>query len=359
MAYSLPALFLFDAQKINGLTTHYALDPAGLTQVLVETTGSQTKKYVPGLAQFTGGVWAYQLPDGLGSVRQLTDPAGQIALMQSYDPFGNPTQIVGNPPSVFGYTGEQVDPTGLVFLRARYYNPRVGRFLSKDPWPGNPLRSQSLNGFSYVEGNPVTFVDPSGYLGCEGFGSSGDVAVMEVSNCLEGSLGGRGNPGAGVLLLPLGLAAIYGAAQLGAWVGEGLPPFNLLPPGAYSQPTTPPFGTSIRPCFDRPVYWPTGGAYWTVWNTLPFPFVPPRVGPVVPEFYNNPIPLPNITYAKPGKPKSQEAQKREFERALHEIKKQLGRPLTRTERQQLHWEISGKDYGWREIVQEALQMFGE
>jgi RHS repeat-associated protein len=143
------------SQTINGVITRYAFDPVGLTQVLVETTGSQTRKYVPGLAQLTSGVWAYQLPDGLGSVRQLTDPAGQIALMQSYDPFGNPTQIVGSPASVFGYTGEQTDPTGLVFLRARYYNPRIGRFLTQDPIIPDPLSSVGWNRYTYVGNNPI------------------------------------------------------------------------------------------------------------------------------------------------------------------------------------------------------------
>jgi hypothetical protein len=110
------------SQTINGVPTYYAFDPAGLAQVLVATSGGQSKKYVPGLAQFNASGWTYQLPDGLGSVRQLTDPAGQISLIQNYDPFGNVLQQVGAA-SMFGYTGEQADPTGLVFLRARYYNP--------------------------------------------------------------------------------------------------------------------------------------------------------------------------------------------------------------------------------------------
>ncbi len=134
------------SQTINGVITRYAFDPVGLTQVLVETTGAQSKRYVPDLAQFSAGAWAYQLPDGLGSVRQLTDPAGQITLLQNYDPFGNVLQQVGSA-SVFGYTGEQTDPTGLVFLRARYYNPRIGRFLTPDSVVPDPSSSMGWNGY--------------------------------------------------------------------------------------------------------------------------------------------------------------------------------------------------------------------
>ena len=121
------------AQIVAGVATNYALDPAGpstslrtgLAQVLIETTSGQSTHYLPGLAQYNGSAWNYYLPDRLGSVRQLTDPAGAVLLAQSYDPFGNVLQQTGSGQSIFGYTGEQTDPTGLVFLRARYYNPAI------------------------------------------------------------------------------------------------------------------------------------------------------------------------------------------------------------------------------------------
>jgi RHS repeat-associated protein len=116
------------------------------------------------LAQQEAGAWAYVLPDHLGSLRQLVDPDGQVSLAQGYDPFGNQLEVAGLVDSGFGYTGEQTDAsTGLVFLRARYYGSEVGRFLSKDPSPGDRFRPQSLNGWNYVEGNPVNRVDPTGF----------------------------------------------------------------------------------------------------------------------------------------------------------------------------------------------------
>jgi len=117
---------------VAGVTTNYALDPAGLAQVLIETTSGQNTHYLPGLAQYNGSAWNYYLPDRLGSVRQVVDPTGTVLLAQSFDPFGNVLQQTGSGQSAFGYTGEQTDPTGLVFLRARYYNPAVGRFLTAE-----------------------------------------------------------------------------------------------------------------------------------------------------------------------------------------------------------------------------------
>jgi hypothetical protein len=81
------------ARTVDGVTTDYVLDPAaGLTQVLQETSDGQTTSYLYGadlLAQYDSGTWAYHLNDGLGSVRQLADPAGQV--VQGYGfRLGNP-----------------------------------------------------------------------------------------------------------------------------------------------------------------------------------------------------------------------------------------------------------------------------
>jgi RHS repeat-associated protein len=65
----------------------------------------------------------------------------------------------------YGFTGEQWDASaGLVYLRARYYQPGVGRFISKDQWGGREQTPQTLNGFVYVTNNPINQVDPSGYI---------------------------------------------------------------------------------------------------------------------------------------------------------------------------------------------------
>ena len=65
--------------------------------------------------------------------------------------------------ATFGYTGEYTgDSTQLVYLRARYYSPEVGHFLTKDSWNGDPTNPMSFNAWNYVDGNPVNFTDPTG-----------------------------------------------------------------------------------------------------------------------------------------------------------------------------------------------------
>jgi RHS repeat-associated protein len=60
------------------------------------------------------------------------------------------------PRSPFGVTGElQAGQTGLVYLRARWYDPAQGRFLQRDSFTGGPTRPQSLNRYAYAENNPV------------------------------------------------------------------------------------------------------------------------------------------------------------------------------------------------------------
>jgi RHS repeat-associated protein len=153
------------ARTVDGVTTGYVLDPAaGLPQVLQESTDGQTASYLYGhdlLAQYDSGTWAYHLNDGLGSVRQLTDPAGQVVQSYSFSPFGVPLGESGGEP--YGFTGEQWDASaGLVYLRARYMQPSTGRFISRDPFPGYAYSPQSLNRWVYVQNNPVGLVDPSG-----------------------------------------------------------------------------------------------------------------------------------------------------------------------------------------------------
>jgi RHS repeat-associated protein len=156
------------AKTVDSVTTEYVLDPAaGLIQVLQETTAGQATNYLYGrdlLAQYDSGTWAYHVNDGLGSVRQLADPAGQVVQGCSFSPFGVPLGESGGEP--YGFTGEQWDASaGLVYLRARYYEPGVGRFISKDPLSGFVTRPQSLNRWVYVKNNPVNRRDPSGLIG--------------------------------------------------------------------------------------------------------------------------------------------------------------------------------------------------
>lgn len=76
----------------------------------------------------------------------------------SYDPYGNPTAATGSIPNPFGFAGQYTDAeSGLQYLRARYYDPSTGQFLTRDP-----IEALTRSPYAYVNGNPLNFVDPSG-----------------------------------------------------------------------------------------------------------------------------------------------------------------------------------------------------
>jgi RHS repeat-associated protein len=147
-------------QTVNGTLTTYVIDTATpLTMVLAETTNGQTIRYWHGLdviSQSDGSQTEYFGYDGLGSVRQLNDAGGSVGLAQTFDPYGNGFSKSGTAISKLGYSGEQTDSNGFVYLRARFYNPASGRFLNTDP------SRQERNPYSYGFGNPIFNTDPSG-----------------------------------------------------------------------------------------------------------------------------------------------------------------------------------------------------
>ncbi|MGE0267962.1 MAG: fibronectin type III domain-containing protein [Candidatus Omnitrophota bacterium] len=110
-----------------------------------------------------GGAVTYFHHDHLGSHHVTTNSSGTQTLVTNYLPFG---EFEGTPPTGTegpNYTGQHYDSeTGLYYYGARYYNPKVGRFLTADWIVQSPFNSQSYNRFSYVGNNPVNFVDPSG-----------------------------------------------------------------------------------------------------------------------------------------------------------------------------------------------------
>jgi len=104
--------------------------------------------------------------DGLGSVIALTDGAGRPRAAYAYDPWGNAPLSV--PDSVgtknkFRFTGEALDPgTGFYYLRARYYDPSLSRFMRKDPLLGLVYQPRTMQPYLYVGNNPLLLKDPLG-----------------------------------------------------------------------------------------------------------------------------------------------------------------------------------------------------
>ena len=92
----------------------------------------------------------------------LTDENGDVAKEYAYDAFGNEENIDTSDDNPFRYAGEYYDTeTGTYYLRARYYDPAIGRFAQEDP------ARHSTNWYLYCYSNPVRYVDPIGIKGME------------------------------------------------------------------------------------------------------------------------------------------------------------------------------------------------
>jgi RHS repeat-associated protein len=86
----------------------------------------------------------------------------------SYDAFGNTTSYSEKVGNKFRYAGEQYDSiTGEYYLRARYYDPAMGRFMNEDTYKGQIDNPQSMNLYAYCINNPVIYIDPSGHYVAE------------------------------------------------------------------------------------------------------------------------------------------------------------------------------------------------
>lgn len=92
------------------------------------------------------GTKSYYVFNGHGDVVQLTNSSGNIVKSYDYDAFGNEKNPAPTDTNVFRYCGEYFDKeTGTIYLRARYYDPSIGRFISEDSFLGNNNDPLSLN----------------------------------------------------------------------------------------------------------------------------------------------------------------------------------------------------------------------
>ena len=104
--------------------------------------------------------------DALRSTVNLTDGGGSARQSVLYDAWGNERDRVGASANKFTYTGHEKDEeTGLIYAKARFYDPEIGRFLSQDSLFGSPELTPTLNRYSYVGNRPTVMVDPLGLYG--------------------------------------------------------------------------------------------------------------------------------------------------------------------------------------------------
>jgi Rhs family protein len=164
-------------KKIDGQgTVNYLVDTnnnTGFSQVILETdgTGNIITSYIYGddlICQTRAEGTYYYHYDGLGSTRNLTEQSENIISSYWYDGFGNligklDQYPVAPVPNNYLFTGEQFDQSlRFYYLRARYYNQEIGRFITTDPVEGNIYEPISLHKYLYAGLDPVNKIDPSG-----------------------------------------------------------------------------------------------------------------------------------------------------------------------------------------------------
>jgi len=152
------------AKSVNSVVTWYVYDGNAILAAY-DLSGTVTARYAHGLnideplAVQQGSVKSFYHADGLGSIVALTNAAGSVVHTYSYDSFGNimPSGGINQP---YTYTAREYDnETGLYYYRARYYDPKAGRFVTRDPIG---FEGGDVNLYGYVKNNPISFVDPYG-----------------------------------------------------------------------------------------------------------------------------------------------------------------------------------------------------
>ena len=166
--------FTYDAEglrtgkTVNGEKTIYVWDG---DQVVMELSkgGAVQKRYIRGndLVYADKGEnteKTYYVTDMHGNVVQLLDESGNVTKTYEYDSFGNEVKPEKKDENPYRYCGEYYDKeTEEVYLRARYYEPSVGRFITRDTYTGESDEPLSLHLYTYCENDGVNAWDPSGH----------------------------------------------------------------------------------------------------------------------------------------------------------------------------------------------------
>jgi RHS repeat-associated protein len=292
------------SQSGGSLKQNYVNDiAAGLPVVLQDAiSGGTTSSYVYGLnlieafQPLSNDFYQY---DGLGSVILLTDIKGRPETGYLYDAWGN-SVLPASSTNPLMFAGQALDPTtGLYYLRARYYDPTLGRFLSRDPMQEDASFLQFTRPYAYSLNSPTRFSDPTGLLteaiglsdsGAVGGGISGSLMLVYDQNGNRGLIWSHGyalGVGAGINAMfaitnsdsIYGLASNNGGLSIGASVA--IAPFvsvqgrQLLSSG---QPSGVAFGAGIGGSAipqNATISWSNVFDVNALWLELLFPAQPP------------------------------------------------------------------------------------
>ena len=209
----------------NGVTSQYVYDAAGNLLAEADQAGTIKRYYLHGLGLMamvdaqTNQLYVYHF-DGTGHTVAMTDAAQNIVNRYAYDPYGRvlgKDETVVQPFTYVGQAGAMTEADGLYYMRARYYDEEVGRFISEDPagFVDGP------NLYAYVGGNPIMLVDPSGLEAAEEFRSGRAESVCPSCyviggwGALKSAVGiGRAFSSAATATIPRAFRSLSGSGKL-------------------------------------------------------------------------------------------------------------------------------------------------
>ncbi len=249
------------ASTNGGVVTRFVVNPnVALSQVLMRVKIGMTNYYVYGLdllyevaiTNGTSKVLTHHY-DYRGSTVALTDGSGNVTDRISYSPYGSIITRTGTNDTPFLFAGKNgvlSDNNGLLYMRARYYNPFISRFVSQDVLVGDITTLISLNRYAYAANSPIILVDPTGrdYVDIQVFGGdilggyldiqlplSGGSPVVEVGPGVAEGFGGSlsistGQPSAS----GQGIVATIASGPVSAQVSQIWQPGNSPSSGVFS-----------------------------------------------------------------------------------------------------------------------------
>jgi RHS repeat-associated protein len=214
--------YTFDAEDrithVNGAANTYAYDGAGQRvnrngNYYVYSGGHVIAEYANGapaaspsteyvyarnkrVATIAAGATTYPYWDHL-SVRANADSSGTVVRTFGHFPFGETWYETGTHDKWDYTTYENDAESGLNYAMARFHNPRLGRFMSLDPWPADKRHPQSWNRYPHGNNNPVSFSDPTGMDSCDDEGGDCSLDSSGSDNVEELDSGGSAGDNSG------------------------------------------------------------------------------------------------------------------------------------------------------------------
>jgi RHS repeat-associated protein len=194
----------------------------------------------------------YLHPDANTNVAVVTDDHGAVASRFAYSPFGIRTTDgdldAAGRLGFCGVLGVQEETGGLLDMRARFYDPALGRFTSPDPWPAHLPEPITLNRYLYALGDPISQVDPYGLFCLTGKNSQGKCrGLKDVAKRVSEPLGTVSTVATGAAAIMAGITALC-PLPCGPITGTAAAVFEGVAMGAKVTASVAGFATTFSEC---------------------------------------------------------------------------------------------------------------